>query len=67
MLHSFWKGIRTQPTKVGEFILTDAAFGNRLEYLVFISNQVIKPTKKSTSSKEINFILPTNDEVDFNI
>ena len=61
------KGIRTQPTKVGEFILTDAAFGNRLEYLVFISNQVIKPTKKSKSSKKINFILPTDDEVDFNI
>jgi len=61
------KGIRTQPTKVGEFILTDAAFGNRLEYLVHITNQVIKPTKTSKSSKEINFISPTADEVNFSI
>lgn len=55
------KGIRENPAKVGEFLLTDAAFGDRLEYLVFLSKKVIKSKKKS-KSKQYEFILPDQSE-----
>ena len=56
------KGIRENPAKVGEFLLTDAAFGDRLEYLVFLSDQVVKSNKESKSSKKYNFILPDSED-----
>jgi hypothetical protein len=55
-------GIRQNPEKVGEFVLTDSAFGDRLEYLVFISDQVVKSNKKVKYPRKYNFILPKEFE-----
>jgi hypothetical protein len=56
------KGIRKNPEKVGEFLLEDSAFGDRLEYLVFISDQVVKSKKKLKYPHKYNFILPSESE-----